>query len=135
MKTNRKKFQFVILGKASRLPFILKINNIKVKESQKAILLGLAIDNCLIFKDQINILCRNASFKLYALRRIRKYLTADKAKRLYNAFINSQFSFVSVIWMLCRKMDYSKLEKIQYKALIFFFLAMNLLEILFCTAM
>ena len=43
MKPNPKTFQFMILGKASRLPVILKINNIKLRESQKVILLGLTI--------------------------------------------------------------------------------------------
>ena len=117
MKPNPKKFQFMILGKGSRLPVILNINNIKIRESQKVILLGLTIDNCLTFKDHIDTLCRNASYKLHALRRIRKYLTPDKAKVLYNAFINSQFSYASIIWMFCGKIGYIKLEKIQYIAL------------------
>ena len=108
MKPNPKKFQFMILGKGSRLPVILNINNIKIRESQKVILLGLTIDNCLTFKDHIDTLCRNASYKLHDLRRIRKYLTPDKAKVLYNAFMNSQFSYASIIWMFCRKMDYLK---------------------------
>ena len=89
MKPNPKKFQFMILGKGSRLPVILNINNIKIRESQKVILLGLTIDNCLTFKDHIDTLFRNVSYKLHALRRIRKYLTPDKAKVLYNTFINS----------------------------------------------
>ena len=71
-------------------------------------LLGHTIDNCLTFKDHIDTLCRNASYKLHDLRRIRKYLTPDKAKVLYNAFMNSQFSYASIIWMFCRKMDYLK---------------------------
>ena len=106
----------MILRKGSRLPVILKINNIKIRESQKVILLGFAIDNCLAFKDHIATLCRKASYKLHVLRRIRKYLTPDKAKVLYNAFINSLFSFASIICMFCRKTDYLKMEKIQYKA-------------------
>ena len=122
MKPNPKKFQFMILGKGSRLPVILNINNIKIRESQKVILLGLTIDNCLTFKDHIDTLCRNASYKLHALRRIRKYLTPDKAKVLYNAFINSQFSYASIVWMFCRKMNYIKVEKIQYKVLKIVFL-------------
>ena len=51
------------------------------------------------------------------MRKIRKYLTPDKAKILYNAFTNSQFSYASIIWVFCRKTDYLKMEKIQYKAL------------------
>ena len=115
MKPNPKKFQFMILGNGSRLPGILNKNHIKMRESQKLIFLTLTIDNCLTFKD--HTLCCNASYKLHALRRIRKYLTPDKAKVLYNAFINSQFRYASVISMFCRKKDYLKMEKIQYKAL------------------
>ena len=63
------------------------------------------------------MLCSTANYKLHALRRIRKYLTPVKAGLLYNAFINSQFNYASVIWMFCRKKDYLKIEKIQDKAL------------------
>ena len=104
-------------GKTSRLPVIPNINNIKIRESQEVILLGLTIDNCLTFKGHIDTLCHNASYKLHALRRIIKYLTPDKAKPLYNTFINSQFSYASIIWMFCRTTDYLKMEKTQYKAL------------------
>ena len=53
-------------------------------------LLDLTIDDYLTFKDHIDTLCRNASYKVHALRRIRKYLTLNKAKVIYNAFTNSQ---------------------------------------------
>ena len=82
---------------------ILNINNVKIRESSSVVLLGLTIDNRLTFKDHINILLRRASFKLHALRRIRKCLTAVKTKLLYNAFINSQFNYASIIWMFCHK--------------------------------
>ena len=107
----------MILGKGSSLPVMLNINKIKTRESQKLMLLGLTIDNCLTFKDRIFTSCRNASYKLHALRIIRKYLTPDKANVLYTAFINSQFSYASIIWILCRKTDFLKIEKIQYKTL------------------
>ena len=112
MKSNPKKFQFMIFGKST---IILNINNVKIRESSSVVLLGLTIDNRLTFKDHINILLRRASFKLHALRRIRKYLTAVKTKLLYNAFINSQFNYASIIWMFCQ--DHLKIEKIQYKTL------------------
>ena len=99
MKANPKKFQFMILGKSTRQTIILNINNIKIRESQNVELLGLTIDNRLTFKDHINMLCRRAGYKLHALRRIRKYLTLEKSKLLYNAFINNQFNYASIIWM------------------------------------
>ena len=89
VKANPQKFRFMILGKSTRQTIILNINNIKIRESQNVELLGLTIDNRLTFKDLINMLCRRASYKLHALRRTRKYLTLDKSKLLYNAFINT----------------------------------------------
>ena len=117
MKPNPRKFQFMIHGKSTRQSIILNINNVKIRESSSVVLLGLTIDNQRTFKDHINILLRRASFKLHALRRIRKYLTAVKAKLFYNAFINSQFNYASIIWMFFHKQVYLKIEKIQYKAL------------------
>ena len=51
----------MIFGKALRLLVILNINNIKIRESQKVILLGLTIDDCLTYKGHIDTLCRNTS--------------------------------------------------------------------------
>ena len=36
----------MIPGKGSRLPAIVNINNIKIRESQKVLLLGLTKDKC-----------------------------------------------------------------------------------------
>ena len=80
MKANPQKFQFMILGKSTTQTIILNVNNIKIRESQNVELLDLTIDNRLTFKDHINMLCRRATYKLHALRRIRKYLTLEKSK-------------------------------------------------------
>ena len=80
MKAIPKKFQFIILGKTPRQPIKLSINQIKVKESQKVVLLDLTIDNRLIFKDHVNMFCSTDNYKLHALKKIRKHLTLKKAK-------------------------------------------------------
>ena len=117
MKLNLKKFQFMNFGKSTRQSIILNVNNVKIRESSSVVLLGLTIDIRLTFKDHINMIYRRASFKLHALRRKRKYLTADKVKLLCNAFLNSRFNYASIIRMFLRKQDYLKIEKIQYKDL------------------
>ena len=88
-----------------------------IRESQKVELLGVIIDNKLTFKDHINTLSRRASYKVHALRRIRKYLTFEKAKLLCNAFINMQYNYASIIWMFCRKQHYLNIQNIHFKAL------------------
>ena len=62
-------------------------------------------------------LCRKAPYKLHALRRIRKFLTIEKAKMLGDAFINSQFNCAPLLWLFCRKTLYSKIDKIHHKTL------------------
>ena len=57
MKANPKKIPFMIHGKTTRHPIMLNINQIKVEESQKVVLLGLTIDNQLTFKGHADMLC------------------------------------------------------------------------------
>ena len=54
---------------------------------------GLTIDKELNFIKHIEKLCRNAQYKLHALRRIRKYLSLEKAKMLSDTIIDSQFNY------------------------------------------
>ena len=79
--------------------------------------LGITIDKKLTFKRHVENLCRKAQHKLHALRRIRKFLTIEKAKMLGNAFIDSQLNYAPLLWVFCRKTIYSKIEKIHHTTL------------------
>ena len=89
LQANPCKFQFMILGKKKRNSVKLIINTTQIEESRKVVLLGITVDNLLMFNEDIHNLCRTANYKLHALRRIRKYLSLEKAKLLWKAFINS----------------------------------------------
>ena len=93
------------------------MESITIKESDKVELLGITIDKALNFKKHIENLCRTAQYKLHTLRRIRKYLTLDKAKLLANAFNDSQFNYAPLIWMFCHETTYLKMQKIHHKSL------------------
>ena len=75
------------------------------------------IDKNLTFKRHIDNLVRKAQYELHALRRVRKFFTTEKAKILDNAFIDSQFNYTPLIWMVCRKTFCSKIEKIHHRTL------------------
>ena len=93
----------MILGEKQCNKVKLKFNSNVINESDTVELLGIKIGNILMFNEHINNLCCNASYKLYALPRIREHLSQDQAKLLYNAFINNQFNYAPNIWMFCRK--------------------------------
>ena len=80
-------------------------------------MLGITIDKKLTFKQHLENLCRKAQYKFHAWRRIRKFLTIEKAKILGSAFIDGQFKYAPLLWMFCRKTLYSKIEKIHHETL------------------
>ena len=88
------------------------INSTEIEESKKVVLLGITIDNFSTFNELIDNLCRTANYKLHALQIIRKYLSLEKAKLLYNVFINGQFNYAPLAGMFCRKKQYLKIQKI-----------------------
>ena len=83
LKANPGKFSFMILWKKTRLKYSLKVESVTIKESGEVELLGITIDKALkyfLLIKHIKSLCHIAQYKLYALRRIRKYLRLDKSK-------------------------------------------------------
>ena len=117
LKANSGKFQFMVLRNKNERSFNIHINNVKIKNSNKITLLGIKIDKKLTFKKHISELCRRASYKLHTLLRTKKYLTVEKAKLLANAFINSQFNYAPLIWMLANKSPINKILKIHERTL------------------
>ena len=87
----------MILGTNTDIKVNLFLDGNEIGKSQEIVLLGITIDGKLSFKTHIENICRKAQYKLYALQRIRKYLSIDKAKKLCNAFINSQFYYAPLI--------------------------------------
>ena len=117
MKANPGKFQFMVLGVKNILHFTINVNGKIIPRSNEVKLLGITIDNELKFKKHIEDLCKKASYKLHALRRIRGYLTVEKARILANAFIDSQFNYAPLIWMFAGKILISKICKLHYRTL------------------
>ena len=80
-------------------------------------LLELIKDNKLCFERHIAKLCQTASYKLHALRRIRKNLTLERARVLVNILLVSQFNYAYLIWMFCKTIIYFQMQKIHHKTL------------------
>ena len=106
MVANKEKFQLMFLGAEKDIKYedlSVTIDKIVIKATENVKLLGIDIDNKLKFTTHIEKMCSKVNSKTNALRRIRKYLTVDKAVTLFNAFILSNFNYCPIIWMFCRK--------------------------------
>ena len=107
----------MVLGVKNIVHFTINVNGKIIPYSNEVKLLGLTIDNELKLKKHIEDLCKKASYKLHALRRIRAYLTVEKATILANAFIDSQCNYAPLIWMFAGKTLINKICKIHHRTL------------------
>ena len=121
LKANPGKFQFMILGDKTCYKHIFQTC---VQSGDDVTFLGVITEKNLTFKKHnltfkkyIDNLVRKAQYKRHALRRIRKFLTIEKAKILGNAFVDSQVNNAPLIWMFCRETLYSKIEKTHHMTL------------------
>ena len=77
----------------------INIGGMSISSSKCEKLLGIHIDKKLIFEPHISPLCKKASQKINASARIAYSLKFEQRRLLLNAFITSQFSYTSVVWI------------------------------------
>ena len=116
MVANPDKFQVMFLGTH---PFPDKIslfgNDIIVQNKVK--LLGITIDKQLNFSSHIQDLCKNANTKISCLFRLRNNLDIIQTRTLINSYVLSYFLYCPLIWMFCKKKEYSLIEKVHKRSL------------------
>ena len=93
MCVNPSKFQIMFLGLKNGNSFILYIDGQQMKQSEQVKLLGVQIDNSLIFDANAKELCRKINQKLCAFSRIRPFLNKEKAKMLLTSVVLSNSSY------------------------------------------
>ena len=107
----------MVLGFKNITRFRLNVKGKIIPCSNELKLLGIIIDSEFKFKKHVEDLCNKTSYKLHALKRIKGFLTAEKARVLFNAFINSHFNYAPLVWMFACKTSVIKIFKIHHKNL------------------
>ena len=121
MIANPGKFKAILIRKdgSDTAGIPLLINNMSINSSSEVTLLGLTIDNKLTFHKHISELCRKAASSLNALKRFKKFISADDRKLVVNAYVLSYFNYCPMVWHFCGKGDTHKIEKIHERAIRF----------------
>ena len=118
---NPAKFQ-TMLVKSNNIDDIelnVTAENVSLPSSDTMKVLGIDIDNRLIFDGHVSSMCIKAGKQLNALQRLKGSLDRDSRMAIYKSFIMSNFNYCPVIWMFTSKTSLSKLENIQKRALRF----------------
>ena len=92
------------------------LNGNILAQVKQAKVLGLTLDEFLIWTKHIDNLCSTINSRLALLRRIKPFLTKDCALRFYNSCINSSLIYCSVTWGNCSKTLLLRILRLQKRA-------------------
>ena len=117
MQANPEKFQFLVISSSKETSHKLILNGTTLESESHVKALGVIIDNKLNFSEHVRAVCRNAARQLNALARISKYLDKSSRNIIYKSFVASNFNHCPLVWHFCGKVNNTKLENIQERAL------------------
>ena len=110
VKLNPEKRHLLIFGEKNT-DLSVHIGATIITESVKVKLLGVTLDKHLDFKNHANSLCKKVRKKLHALARISHYVDVEKLRITMNAFVVSQYSHCSLVWMFHDRSANKKINK------------------------
>ena len=88
-----------------------------IKSSTCEKLLGIKIDSKLHFDDHVQDLCNKGNRKLRALAQATPYVNLQKIKVLMTAFVNAQFNYCPLIWMLHSRQNNIKIKNLHKRCM------------------
>lgn len=108
-KLNTDKCKPIVVGHKSH-PINMGVGASIIEEVSFVKLLAVTRYNKFNFNEHISKLLKNANSKLSVIKRGLNMLSYNKRTTLLNSFVQSQFSFPPLVWMLCGK-DANKKEQ------------------------
>ena len=114
MKANADKSHLLVNSKEK---MCTKIGPYNVESSEQQKLLGILLDNKLIFDKHNNNLCTKANQTLNALCRVPSFMSTNKNPLVMKAFISPQFSYCPLIWMNYSTTLNNKINRIHERSL------------------
>ena len=115
-KLNTDKCKLIVCGHKGR-PITVRVGDSVLQPDTTVKLLGVTIDKNLNFSEHISKLVSKANSKLFVVRRGLNMLNFSKRRDLLMSFVQSQFSYAPLMWMLCSKTDNKKINKVHFKFL------------------
>ena len=114
LKANPGKSHLLLSSKSSIEMFI---DDQKIQSSTSETLLGVTIDSELNFEEHLSSICNRVSKKLIALARIANLMSFENRRKIFKAFIESQFNYCPLIWMQHSRTFNNKINHIHERAL------------------
>ena len=95
----------------------ISIKNSAIERSPSEKFIGVTVDSNLTFEKHINELCKKGNQKRQALVRCSKYMSTEKRRTLFKAFVISQFNYCPIVWMFLTNELNNRINSLHEKAL------------------
>ena len=95
----------------------MNIKSSVIEGSSSEKLLDITIDSNFTFEKEINELCKKGNLKWHALTRCAKFMSTEKRRLIFKAFIIFQFSYCPLVWMFHTKQLNNRINSLHEKAL------------------
>ena len=118
LKLDDDKTEFLIIGASQQLAKVtissLRVGNSAITPVSSAMNLDSWFDAKLTMATHITRTCNSASYYLYNLRRIRKYLSKENTKSLVHAFISSRIDYCNSLFYAAPEHQINKLQCVRH---------------------
>ena len=108
MKLNTDKCYLPVSGTKHEHVWV-KLGKDKIWDSSNSKLLVVEIDNGLKFDEYVSNICLTANRKLSSLTILSRFLSLEKRRILFKAFIESEFKYCPLLWIFHEKQANYKL--------------------------
>ena len=120
LKMNDAKTEVILISSktlASRVPPpTIQIGTSSASPSDVVKSLGVLLDRHLTMEQHIASVCKSATYHLYNIRRIRKYLSRQTTEQLIHAFVTSKLDYCNALYYNLPQRQIQKLQRIQHSA-------------------
>ena len=117
LKMNESKTEFIVFGSRQQLMkstiTSLNVNNVQVEVSESIKYIGVYLDKNLNFKKHITAKCKVASFNLFRIRNIRKYLTQEACTALVLGLVVVHLDYANGLFAGLPEVDIRRLQRLQ----------------------
>lgn len=124
LKANSEKTKFMVFSKSERgatqidqFDFLISLNEKRIQRVRSYEYLGVVIDDKMHWNAHIDKVRDDISPYVFALRKMRPYVSESTASQVYNAFVASRLVYASPVWRTAPNYKLQTLRVLQHSAI------------------
>ena len=94
----------------------ISLNNVQLLTVSKEKVLGVHIDNNLLWGQQVRKVTKKMSSNIWLLSKVKNYLTKEHRVMYYKSYIQPHLDYANIVWGSTSKTNLLQIERLQKRA-------------------